>query len=257
METVKKPLISIVILVKEDPHLLHLTFESLVSQEVKNFEVIVLDRRGSRSPIGLFSELPFLLEEAKEGPISEVMNQGLLLAQGTYVQFLFPGDRFLSQQATAYLSELAESSHFPTVIYCAFILRDPDLAPRAEAKPLHLELLRKGMSPTLPRSYWFLKSAIQGRGFTLECHHRPAFDLLCTLMADQSTRVVYTRRVLADYEWRRKKAGEMVGYAMETCHILYRHFGAWHALRWLFVQDHVRMWRWTWKLIKQAFVKNG
>jgi glycosyltransferase involved in cell wall biosynthesis len=251
-----KPLISVIVIAESDSHLLHLTLESLSAQEEKNFEVVLLDATGKGTQIHSWNNLPLIYQEARRESLGEAMNQGLLLSQGEYVQFLFPGDRFLSQQATKYLCELAKESEWPEVIYCAYLLRDPELPPKAATFPLSLDLLRRGSAPTLPRAYWFLKSVLQQMGgFDVRCHYRPSFDLLCRMLTLGAPRIVSTRRVLTDYEWKKTTASSAVGYALETCGILYRHFGLWDSMRWIFVQDHLHVLRWSWKLIKDSFRK--
>ena len=65
------PLISIVVLARGDDHLLHLTFESIASQEEKNFEVILLDATGRASDLAhRFQGFPVQIQEARMNPLA-------------------------------------------------------------------------------------------------------------------------------------------------------------------------------------------
>jgi glycosyltransferase involved in cell wall biosynthesis len=252
------PLFSIVLLVREGRHLLPLTLDTLKSQEEKDFDVWMVEGEESGRLKGLARQYPELKIETLScnAPGSGMMNEAIRAAKGKYVQFLDPGDRFLAQHGLRYLRELISESGEPSLVYSGFLLRGPSEPPHAMTFPLNLQTLQKGIFPTVSRSTWFLReSLIEMGGFDARLTHRPAFDLLCRLYLKQELRAVYSRRVLTDGEPRRTAPRDVVGYAAETCRILYRHFGLWHAFRWAFVQDHLQMLRWTMRLLKQAFWK--
>ena len=247
-------LLSIVLIAQRSRHLIDVTLDSLAEQEEKNFEVILLDLVGSAHEFA--DEHRFVLKtyEVEHQSLSLLMNRGLELAQGAYVQFLFPGDHLLTSEATRSIARLASENHSPDLIYCAYLQRDPKFLPRAATHPLDLKLLKKGMTLTMPRTYWFLKESVRALGgFDPRCQYRPSFDLLCRLIADQKMRTVFTRRVLTDTEWHRRSAAEAIHYATDSCRILRRHFGLFCALRYLFVQDHRQMARSTRNFLKEAF----
>lgn len=246
------PLLSIAILADSQHHFLYQTLESLSCQEELNFEVLLLDVRDSCEWINYKS--PFRLDVCKmEGRTSgAAMNQALALCRGLYIQFLRPGERFLSRQATAYISQLASENSCPEILYGAFLQKDPERPPIAATFPLHL--IKQGIAPTSLPAHWFLRSALIALGgFNANYTRRPSFDALCALMQNHS-RAVYTRRVFVDCERHRATATEAAGFALETYKILYRHFGLWHALRWLFVQDRALLARRLWKGLKNAFL---
>lgn len=246
------PLLSVAILADSHYHFLHQTLESIASQEQQNFEVLLLDaREPSEWPI---NKCPFSLNVYRmEGETAgAAMNQALTLSRGIYIQFLRPGERFLSRQATAYIGEIASENSCPEILYGAFLQKDPERPPRAATYPLHL--LKQGIAPTSLHAHWFLRSALIAiGGFNPSYNRRPSFDALCALMQNHS-RALYTRRVFVDSEHRRFSAAETAGFAFETCKILYRRFGLWHALRWLFVQDRALFAHRLWVAVKNAFL---
>ena len=247
-------LLTVVLIAERSRHLLERTLDSLANQEEKNFEVILLDSLGNSREFLNEKRFPIESHQVGRESLASMMNRGLLLAKGDYVQFLFPGDRFITSQATQSIQRLAEENRFPELIYCSYLQRDPRFPPRAATHLLDLELLQKGVAPTIPRAYWFLTSKIRAiGGFDARCHYRPSFDLLCRLIKDHKARFVHIRRVLTDSEWRRKSPVEVMHYVIDSCSILKRRFGIWYALRYLFVQDHRQVARWVWKFVKDAF----
>lgn len=250
-----EPYFSIVILARRGLHLLPLTIETIKFQSEKEFEVIVVSN--SKQEIArLYPDLRVC--QVKDKEISQMMNEGIRVAKGRYLQFLDPGDRFLSHQGLSYLRQLIQDSREPHLVYSGFLMRGPDEPPQAVSFSFNQETLQKGMFPSHFRSSWFRRDSLQDLGgFDEMFSYRPAFDFLCRLYQKKNLKVVYSRRVLTDSEPLSVSPKEMVGYVEETCRILYRHFGLWHALRWIFVQDHLKMLRWTVRLVKQAFWKSS
>lgn len=250
----KACLFTLAILVQKDRHLLPLTLDSLGGQEQGAFEVVLLDGEGSGRLSDLaerYPDLPIRVRDGAGRRLGELMNLGLEAARAPYVQFLEPGDRYISPHGLSYLSELIHESGEPHLVYSGFLLRHPHEAPRAVSFSLNLDLLHKGTSF---RSAWFSRKAVQEMGgFVPHLSHRPAFDFFCKLFARSDLRAVYSRRVITDSEPHRTRAADVIGYANETCRILYRHFGLWRALRWIFVQDHVKMFRWAMVELREAF----
>ena len=246
------PLLSVAILADSQYHFLHLTLESIANQEEKNFEVLLLDNREPSDWIPQKHPFSLIICRMEGKTAGAAMNQALLLCRGIYIQFLRPGERFLSRQATANLGQIASENSCPEILYGAFLQKDPERPPRAAIHPLHL--IKKGIAPTSLHAHWFLRSALIAiGGFNPSYNRRPSFDVLCALMQSRS-RAISAHRVFVDCERRRSTAIETAGFAFETCKILYRRFGLWHAIRWLFVQDRTLLARRIWKGLKDAFL---
>ncbi len=253
------PLFSIVILALSRRHLLPLTLDTIKSQSEKQFEVLLIGSESLylREMASSYPGMSIRICHSEGTESSEMMNAAIRESLGKYLQFLYPGDRFISQYGLSYLRELICDSAEPHLVYSGFLMRGPVQPPQAVAFPLNRETLQKGMFSTLSRSAWFLKDSLtELGGFDRYLQHRFAFDFICRLFQKQGLRVVYSRRVLTDCEPHRTSPREMAEYASETCRILYRHFGLWHALRWMFVQDHLKILSWVARLVKQAFWKS-
>lgn len=255
-------LFSVILLVrKKNHHLLPLTLDTLKDQYESDFETVLIDGKSSGRLTELIRQYPELhiqIRSSAASMTSEMMNEAVRSVQGRYLQFLDPGDRFISPQSLSYVKELITENGDPDIAYSGFLFRGPDILPYAITPPLTMQILQKGMFSMVSRSSWLLKqSVVELGGFDQTLHYRSSFDLLCRLFLKQGMRAVYSRRVLTDCEPHPASPREVIGYATETCRILYRHFGLWHAMRWIFVQDHLKMCRWTLRLLKQAFSKKA
>jgi glycosyltransferase involved in cell wall biosynthesis len=224
---------SLIILCRGRRHLLPLTLDTLKPQSGA-FEVLLLDGEGSgrlAEQVSRYPELSMRVQSVSGKNLAEMMNEGVRLARGRYVQFLEPGDRYISQHGLEFIGTLIQKE--PHLIY---------------ASPLE----QGGISPAdliMSRSPWFLKSKVlEMGGFDKKLSSCPSLDLLCR-MQNQEAKSVFCKRVLVDSE------KEPAVPLRETCKVLYRHFGLWRALKWIFVQDHSLTLRRTLSSLKEAFWK--
>src|SRR6185436_5231596 len=105
-----EPFFSILILARSSLHLLPLTLDTIKSQIGKDFEVVIVS--SCRQAIGPLA--PGLrVVTAKDKKISQMVNVGIRESKGRYLQFLDPGDRFLSHQGLSYLRQLIQDSSEP------------------------------------------------------------------------------------------------------------------------------------------------
>lgn len=226
---------TLIILCKERSHLLPLTLDTLKAQK-GGFEVLLLDgeKGGALSQLSAqYPELSIRIQNVSGKTIPEMMNEGLELSEGRYIQFLEPGDRYISQHGLEFLSTLI-GSH-PHLVYAN-------------------SLNREGHASSdfiTARSPWFLKEKlVELGGFDPRLKKCPAMDLLCRLFRDQKTQSVFCRRVLLD-----TNVPPSIPIR-ETCRILYRHFGLWQAVKWVFFQDRSRWFHRAALFFKEAFWRN-
>ena len=143
-----EPLFSIIILCHKAHHLLPLTLKSIEAQDQKQIEVLLFGEMAVLKKIaGSYPTLPLRLFSSKETTVSGVMNEGIRAAVGVYLQFLYPGERFLSQQGLAYLSALIKDAKESDLICSGFLFREIKESPRPVSFPLTQDLLRKGAFP--------------------------------------------------------------------------------------------------------------
>ena len=103
MKKTKKPYFSIVTVVKNDVHNIDKTIKSVISQNYKNFEYIIIDGRsidGTIIKINKYkAQLKHFLTEKDRG-IYFAMNKGIKIAKGQIIVFVNSGD-LLTKNALA------------------------------------------------------------------------------------------------------------------------------------------------------------
>ncbi len=179
------PLFSIVILVRNSVHLLPLCLDTLRSQSEQGFEVLLI---GTGSLVHLYDvahaypDLSIRVCPSEGTSISEMMNTGVRSAAGTYLQFLHPEDRFLSQHGLSCLSALVQEEKSPDLIYSGALMRDRTGPSEAVSVSLDLGVLQKGTFPLAFRSSCFLKNTLlELGGFDRSFKYRGLFDVACRL----------------------------------------------------------------------------
>lgn len=212
------PLFSLILFVSQAPHLLPLTLDSLKPQK-SSFEILLFGPPSLQELIKKYPELQIRLEPITP-KLAEMMNRGVALSRGKYIQFLEAGDHYISQYGLEFLAELT--------------IQEPSL------------ICAQGISPNTP-SHWFLKKRIlELGGFDERLQLRPLFDLLCRFQK-QPASSIFCRRVLVDLSSKPQNS------FLETCKILHRHFGSWHTLKWIFHQDRAPIWQRAGTFLKEAF----
>lgn len=210
---------SLIILCRSRFHLLPMTLDTLKTQQ-GSFEVIVLDGEVGRL-IELAKSYPDLNFRWKTtaSPLSTMMNKAVQMAKGRYIQFLQPGDRYISQYGIHFLTEQIKT-HPPLI-------------------------MARGIAPEAS-TYWFSKEKIlELGGFDERLLFCPLQDLLYRFQM-KGIKPLVCRRAIVDSKT------DPIGSVRETCKILYRHFGLLHVLKWIFV-DRSPSFRRVRSLIKEAF----
>jgi glycosyltransferase involved in cell wall biosynthesis len=213
---------SLNLLCRDKTHLLPSTLDSLKAQS-GSFEILLLDGEGNRKLQELVKQyegLNIRIESALDCNLSQMMNLGVARSQGKYIQFLEPGDRYISQYGISFLKELIE--------------KEPQL------------ITAKGVSQDA-RSHWLLRSKILDvGGFDEHLVFRPLLDLLCRF-EKKGIAPIFCGRVLVD------SPKEKLGSIFETSKILYRHFGLIYTFKW-FLQGRSHTLRHIADFFKTAFL---
>lgn len=252
------PLFSIIILIRDFDHLVPLTVDSILAQAFDSYEIIIMEHECSVHILEMLEELSEKIthmESAKDGSNSFMMNQSLILAKGKYIQFLQPGDRFLSRHALSHMAGIIQEKE-PDFLYAGYLQREEGSPPIVITLPMSLSLLRKGELPTRMQSCWFLRDALKKlEGFDQRYEDRPGLDILCRLVKMQGIKIESTKHIMTDYEYRKRPTRAILHYALETYLVIHRNFGFIRGIVWWFIQDHFRMVRSVFRSIKQAFWK--
>lgn len=252
----KEPTFTIIILVTNFEHLLPVTLDSILSQTEQDFQIVLVESQE-------FSKIEHIMQSyagvsielhvENEGNLAILLNRGLGYAKGKYIHYLYCGDVYLSQHSLSYLKSNIEKNQDPDILYCGYLIRDPDTPPSVMMTPLTIEQIRKGDLPTMWQCWWFLKSRLEkSGGFDEGISHRPIFNYVCQ-MVKGSSKIVFLPQILVDYIPYRTNPRMSMRFMFQTFKVIFRQFGLWRAFLWWFLQDHVRTIKMSLRILKKAF----
>ena len=115
------PRISVITVVKDDPSGLRNTYESLIGQTVKDWEMLIVTAPAPDETIGVATEIRssdsrIQLHEQIGTGIYGAMNQGLRSAGGESIWFMNAGDKFASNSVLAHAFEKLSDSDVGVLI---------------------------------------------------------------------------------------------------------------------------------------------
>lgn len=219
------------------------TMQSVLSQDYPDFELLVID--GGSTDITLevvqgYRDKRIRVFSVGTNRRYEMINIGLLQAEGLYVNILFPGDFYLYYRTLRVMMELALDHHKPHLVYCGAVLRETGTNVKILFRPLTLDLLTLGRQPTSLQSCWIRLDTFQEIGkFPPEYKLRGGFDLLCRFCLKGNLSAFSLRRALTDYDLRGITRRMVVRHFWETFKSIYRYFGWQATVRWLFTQKDI------------------
>lgn len=248
------PKVSIVIPTYNSAQSIGITLDSLLMQDYPSYEILIIDA-GS---MDLTLEVVKSARSERVGCYAvttynryEMLNRGITLARGVYINFLFPGDYYITKETLRSMMSLALKEQMPAVVYCGCLLRDGRTDVKILYRTLTLELLKQGQQPTNLQSCWFKSSVFRTIGkFDTSITLRGGFDLLCRICLEGGSKVYSTNRILTDYDLNWVTRDKVVRHFIETFQILHAHFGLKVAVHWLFHQKD--LWRYL-KLWMRSF----
>lgn len=244
------PKVSVVVPTRNCAEVIPLTVESVLSQKYPAFEVILIDADSTdrtKEVIEGYRDERLRLYSAPAYHVYEMLNKGISLAAGQYINFLFPGDFYLSENTLETVMGFALNQLEPELVYGASLLREREADLRILYRPLDKEYLRLGKQPTSLQSCWFMTRVLKQLGqFRTELSLRGSLDLFCRFVQDPHLRWARIYRVMNDYEYRPITRMNVWSHFKETGEIVWRWYGIWAWIRWLFIQDDlsrfVRLW---------------
>lgn len=95
-----KPILSIITINLNNSAGLEKTIQSVISQNYKNFEFIIIDGKSSDNSVEIIKKYQnsiTIWKSEKDSGVYEAMNKGIKLANGKYLQFLNSGDYLLNK----------------------------------------------------------------------------------------------------------------------------------------------------------------
>ncbi|NGX63702.1 MAG: hypothetical protein KR126chlam6_01115 [Candidatus Anoxychlamydiales bacterium] len=254
-ENLDKPLVSIVVMLRDFFHLANLTLKSITDQTESSYEIIVIS--ASRAKRDLVMIKPFMdkikkLEFVQEEDLPILMNKAIELSQGKYIHYLFSGDTYVSKYVMNYLKDLIEEKKYPEFISCAFLRRDEYSNP--EAINFSFDYFKRGKIPMNIQSCWFLIDTIKTlKYFDTKYKIKPGFDMICKIFLKKDKKVIFSNRVLTDYQFKKIPSKLVLLRTYENLKIIYNNFGLVKTISWWAIHDHFRMLKLFMLTLKRAF----
>ena len=155
----QRPLISIITVNLNDIKGLKKTLLSIITQNFRNFEHIIIDggsSDGSREFISANQQkISYWVSETDKG-IYNAMNKGILKASGTYLMFLNSGDYLYSQEALTHL--VIEAANCDLVY--GNMLVEENTGMRRQIYPAELDFLHFYSGHSLPHQATLIKKIL-------------------------------------------------------------------------------------------------
>lgn len=251
----EEPLVSIVVLLKEFFHLANMTLKSIIDQTDNSYEIIVIETAETKRDLMMlkpYSEKIREIVHFDEYDLSQLMNKGLDLAKGKYIHFLFSGDVYVSKYMIAYLNKLIVENNYPKLISCALLRRDEISCP--EAINFSEESLKKGKIPMNIQSCWLSVEGVKKfNGFDPKYKIQVGFDMICKFFIENDKKIIFSNRVLTDYQLKKRPSKVVVYAGWENLKIIFRNLGLIKTLYLWIVHDYFRMLKLVSLTIKKAF----
>lgn len=251
------PMVSIIVPTFNNARGIALTIESLLKQRYPDFEILVVDAGSEDRTLEIVKS--YHDERIKLCSVTgynryEMVNKGISLSEGLYLNILFPGDYYIHIDTLRIMMRLAVEHNNPSIVYCGCLLREARKDVKVLYRALNIDLLKMGQQPTSLQSIWIKNTLFTALGkFNSHLTLRGGFDLLCRFMQTEDPHFVSTSRVLTDYDLRGVTRTMVIRHFRETFSVLRHHFGWVDAFAWLWRQNEVsRYFRLLGKSLKVA-----
>jgi len=104
------------------------------------------------------------------------------------------------------------------------------------------------------QSCWFSCVKVKELGdFDLKYKIQPGFDMICKIFLKKDKKVIFSNRVLTDYQFKKKPSKLGLLKAFENLKIIYSNFGLIKTFVWWVIHDHFRMIKLFVISVKRAF----
>ena len=250
------PSMSIIIPTYRSAHRLPVSLDSLSLQKYPNFEVILID--ASSDDRTLEDVQKYNLQNLKIFSVVEydyysMLNRGISAASGKYINFLRPGDFYLSAYTLLHIARMGAEQSYPDIVYCGSLQHDRGDEPQVMMRELKPSMLKKGIMTTTLQSCWFLNdSLVKIGGFNTRYQLLGDFDLLCRFGTIKPFKFAFIPRVLVDDERRRNHYRVPFRWMQESFRILFRHFGLFSSLLWFFRLKPKELFSYLWSSFKNS-----
>ena len=251
--------VSVVVLTYNDSQSIKETINSILNQEYPDIEVIIIDGGSQDRTVEIIKSFycKFIKIHSFSGYHTfEMINKGISLANGEYINFMISGNRYLQKDTIKYMLSLASDHRFPDLVYGGSLLRFYEKTPRVLFRPLTKESLFLGLQPTSLQACWFRASLFSTLGkFETDYSMRGIFEYFCRFYLNGKNTVVSSSRVIVEFNLTGRRKKDIIIHFKETWKIIYKHFGWAKFMKWIFYQQEISRFVKSWlKTFKVAFL---
>ena len=251
------PLISIVIPTLNSAHTIGSTLDSIKEQMYPEIQIIIIDACSTDRTLEIIKSYDDLVERiysVSNFRVYEMLNRGISLCHGRYINFLYPGDYYIGQRALLSMVNVIIDNEYPDLVYTSCILRDESREAKLLLRPLTIKTLMRGQQPTSIQSTLFRIDSIKKIGkFQIDYYLRGGHELFCRFAKKSKVRIAVSHHVMIDSHHNIDYTS-LIRKSTETFRVIYYHFGLRSALKWWLVQNHFRFIRWWLKVLKSMFL---
>ncbi len=253
------PFVTVLVPTFNCSQILPLTLDSIIKQHYPHYEILVIDAGSTDRTLEVLNGYSsyIRLYSAPTYDLYSILNQGIALAKGSYLNVLLPGDVYIHLKTLLSVMSLAIQESMPDLIYCATLLRDGHSEAKLLYRHLTLSLLKNGQQPTSLQACWFKKDLFEILGlFRTDFYMQGGFDFFCRFCLHPSLRYASLRRVFIDFDLRNVTSSMVIRHFWETGQALYAYFGVWILIKWLIrqkdVKRFIKLW---WRRLHMAFIE--
>ncbi|MDF2549894.1 MAG: hypothetical protein K0S07_961 [Chlamydiales bacterium] len=241
------PSLSVIIPTYNSAEGIDITIDSLMQQYYPSLEVIVIDGGSEDRTLEFIKSKAFAAVKIYVSPqrnLFDRLNRGSVLAKGTYLNFLFPGDSYLHPHALEqmmHLAALEKGEEYPDLLYSGCLLRSPGREVQIVSEALSVQLAKRGEEPARLQSLWLRRDFFFAIGqFPNSCLKRAGFDLICRIL--QKTPLTFSRstHILVDHLDRPRNLRRRFSHFLETAQLIFHYFGFFAALSYVLQIDRLK-----------------
>lgn len=247
---------SVVITVTKFPHLIRQTLKSLDDQTFKSLEIIVIASRKDRDIIDILGDQKgkVKLLRVKENGRGTMMNRGLDKAKGQYLQFLQPGDTYLTPNSLLEVHSYLEGQEVG-FFYSAYFHREEKVS-YAIYDSFQKIYLDKGKLYTHLEGCFFSRKELFSHGkFSTNYHFHSGLLILFRLYSDIKCKKLFVKKIFCDHELRRDSPKDVFLSSIEIFRVLLKTRGFLPAVKWWMFQDQMRLSTFLKRMLKKAFLR--
>lgn len=254
-QTTSPQLMSIVVPTHNQAQYIAETIESILSQKNCNIEILFIDAESTDRTVEIirsYEDSRMRIQTVPTTHIFEMINRGIAISRGDYVNILIPQGVYLYPDALSLVMHKIEEFNFPDLFLTASLCREETFIPELCFNPYEEDLLKKALQPTFVHAFFVKRTVFQTIGyFDPDYLSRGVLDFLIRFFKSKQNglTVASEQRVYVDatpiylltpFAWTTFK---------ETFLIIKRQFGLYFALSWFFTECDIK------RLVKRALRK--